>query len=238
MVRGGQGGHPVRRTIQAQRGGRWGDAGAAKAADPPHRERLHAGGAAAPEAETHGQAIGGGGVAGGRIPHAERAGRKGNQPGGAGESLHQRRAGLQQGEQIHRPVFQHSAEKRADHPDGGAAGRLRRTGAGSEGHRAARGTAVWGDRQRQNAGVSEAHRTLPCAGAESLGAGAGDQPDAADDPAAEIAVRQPGRCAALGTQSHRAAAPMADDPGRRRGDRGRHPQCHLCAAGGHRVDHH
>ena len=42
----------------------------------------------------------------------------------AGQPLRQGRRRMQQGEQIHRPVFVYPAEKRAHHPDGRAAGGL------------------------------------------------------------------------------------------------------------------
>ena len=48
---------------------------------------------------------------GGGRAHPDRTRRKGHQPGCAGQSLHQGCAGMQQGEQIHRPVCEHPAEK-------------------------------------------------------------------------------------------------------------------------------
>ena len=70
------------------------------------------------------------------------------------------------------------------------------------------------------------------------GAGAGDQPDPADDPAVKRAVRPPGGGAALRAQPHRASVAMADDSGWRCRYRGRHPQRSVFAVGKHRPYHH
>ena len=103
--------------------------------------------------------------------------------------------------------------------------------------RPAFGPAVWRDRQRQNAGILKAHCPVSGAGQTCAGAGAGDQPDTADDPAAQAAVWPSGGGAAFGPQPHRTSAAMADDPGRRCRHRGGHPQRDLLAAGKHRPDH-
>ena len=73
---------------------------------------------------------------------------------------------------------------------------------------------------------------------KALVAGAGDQPDPADDPAAQRTVRPPGGGAALRAQPYRASAAMADDSGRRCRYRGRHPQRSVFAVGKHRPYHH
>ena len=98
-------------TVQARRGCRWCDAGTAKTAHPPHGEFLPAGRGAARKAETDRQTAGGSGAAQWRPPHAGRTGRKRHQPGGAGQSLHQRRAGLYEGQPFHRPLRQHPVSK-------------------------------------------------------------------------------------------------------------------------------
>lgn len=63
------------RLVQARRGGRRRDPGAAKAAYPSHRKRLQAGGHAAAKAEAYGKTAGSGGAAERRSPHPERVGR-------------------------------------------------------------------------------------------------------------------------------------------------------------------
>ena len=145
---------------------------------------------------------------------------------------------MQQGEQIHRPVFVYPAEKRTHPPDSRAAGSLRRPAARPRRHRPPLGAALRCHRQRQDAGLSEAHRAVSGAGAARPRAGAGDQPDAPDDPPAEGPVRAACGCPALGAEPHRAAAAVADDTGRRRRHRGGDPQRHLRAAGKHRPHHH
>ena len=86
--------------------------------------------------------------------------------------------------------------------------------------------------------VFKAHCPLSGAGQACAGAGAGDQPDPADDPAAQEPVWPPGGGAALCPQPHRTPFAVADDPGRRRRHRGGYPQRHLFAAGKHRAHHH
>ena len=81
-------------------------------------------GTLAPKAQTDRQAAGCSGPAGRGRAHPVCIGGKGHQPGSAGQPLRQGRAGMQQGEQIHRPVFFHPAEERAHPSHGGAAGRL------------------------------------------------------------------------------------------------------------------
>ena len=76
---------------------------------PPHGKFLPAGRGAARKTETDRQTAGGSGAAQWRPPHAGRTGRKRHQPGGAGQSLHQRRAGLYEGQPFHRPLRQHPA---------------------------------------------------------------------------------------------------------------------------------
>ena len=93
-------------------------------------------------------------------------------------------------------------------------------------------------RQRQDAGVFKADCPLSGAWPQGAGAGAGDQPDPADDPTAQGAVRPPRGGAALRTQPHRTPAAMADDSGRWCRYRGRHPQRSVFAVGKHRPYHH
>ena len=145
---------------------------------------------------------------------------------------------MQQGEQIHRPVCEHPAEKRPHPSDERTAGRIRCPAAAPRRCRTPFGAALRRDRQRQNAGLPQAHRAVFAAGAAGAGACTGDQPDPPDDPAAEEPVRQAGGRAALGPQPHGTAAPVADDPGRRGRHRGGYPQRHLLAAGKHRPRHH
>ena len=66
------------------------------------------------------------------------------------------------------------------------------------GRRPAFGPAVWRDRRRQDAGILKAHCPVSGAGQTCAGAGAGDQPDPADDPAAQAAVWPSGGGAAFG----------------------------------------
>ena len=100
------------------------------------------------------------------------------------------------------------------------------------------GAALRRHRQRQDAGVLKAHRAVSGAGPPRPRAGAGDQPDASDDPPPQEPVRAAGGRPALGPQPHRASAPMADDTGRRRRHRGGDPERRLCPAGKHRPRHH
>ena len=69
------------------------------------------------------------------------------------------------------------------------------------------------------------------------GAGTGDQLNTADDPPLKIHLWQPPGGTALGTQQHRAAAPVADDPAGECRHRGRHPQRGLLAAAKFRAYH-
>ena len=78
----------------------------------------------AQKASPHGQAAGGSGPAERGRAHPERDGGPRHHQSRAGQPLRQGRRRMQQGEQIHRPVFVHPAEKRAHHPDGRAAGGL------------------------------------------------------------------------------------------------------------------
>ena len=64
LLRGRQGGHSLRRAVQAHRGGGRRDPGASKAARPPHGKCLQAGGHAASKAQADRQAAGRSGPAG------------------------------------------------------------------------------------------------------------------------------------------------------------------------------
>ena len=100
------------------------------------------------------------------------------------------------------------------------------------------GAALRRHRQRQDAGVLKAHRAVSGAGPPRPRAGAGNKPDASDDPPPQEPVRAAGGRPALGPQPHRASAPMADDTGRRRRHRGGDAERRLRPAGKHRPRHH